>query len=60
MKCGMPTTDSGHGWRRESGEFLDDDLNEYAIRGALPDAAALPELLDRVRSRFEHLARPKG
>jgi len=37
-------------------EFLDDPQSDYAISGALPDAALLPGLLDLVRARFEGLA----
>jgi hypothetical protein len=36
-------------------EFLETELADYAIQGALPDTATVPELLRSVRSRFESL-----
>lgn len=38
-----------------AGEFLRDDQAIYAIQGALPDAAYLPEIIDQTISRFEDL-----
>jgi len=41
-------------------EFLDHDQHDYAVRGALPDATVIPDLLDRVLNRFEQLASLEG
>jgi predicted nucleotidyltransferase len=37
-------------------DFLDDELSQYAIQGALPDAVRLPGLLQQVQERFESIA----
>lgn len=45
------------GWlARQANDFLTHESADYALLGALPDAAVIPELLDVVRSRFETIS----
>jgi len=41
----------------KAAEFLGHADAEYALQGALPDAAVITELIPRVRSRFEEISR---
>ncbi len=53
--AGEPS-DVRHWLSARAREFLDDSQSAYALQGALPDALALPALMEETRARFERLA----